>query len=188
MTVRLFSFNCLTSAFLRNYDNISNEVLDETRRHEQLLEIIEVEMGTGSIIALQEVELSFKPKLFILSTKRNYFMRDVHNGSERDNYMGPALLWPISYSVEDFEQVRAGDRIRSKFTSAYPKPERGWFSWIYDKTCNRKIAEKRDKNNAIFNTACMRWNWMLLVKLRDNHNEKSFIVATYMLHVHTGNH
>ena len=84
-------------------------------------------------------------------------MRDVHNGLKRDNYMGPALLWPISYSVEDFEQVRAGDRIRSKFTSTYPKPERGWFSWIYEKLGIERF-QKSGQNNAIFNSACMRWN------------------------------
>jgi hypothetical protein len=179
MKVRLFSFNCLTSAHLKEYEDLPTEVLNQDRRHTQILDIIQSEMEEGSIIALQEVELSLKSKLFCLSLEHDYIMRDVHNGSERDNYIGPALLWPNSYDLEKFEQVRVGDKIKSEYGSLYTAKEQSWTSWIYDKTCNRKISQKRQKDISAFNYACSKWNWLLLVELRDKEENKRFIVATY---------
>jgi hypothetical protein len=106
-------------------------------------------------------------------------MRDVHNGSERDNYMGPALLWPNKYELERFEQIRVGDKIKSEYGSLYVEKQQGWCSWIYDKTCGRKLAQKRKKDINAFNYACARWNWLFLVKLRDEDKNKSFVVVTY---------
>jgi len=179
MKVRLFSFNCLTSAYLKEYQDIPSEVLNQDRRHSQILEIIKSEMRIGSIIALQEVELSLKPKLLVVSLAYNYVMRDVHNGSERDNYIGPALLWPGSYDLENFEQVRVGDRIKSVYGTSFCPKEQSWSSWIYDNTCNRKVAQKRVKDISAFNYACAKWNWLLLVKLKDGDKNESFVVATY---------
>lgn len=176
--VRLFTFNCLTSAFLDEYQGYPEEIHDIERRHEQILNIIEEKMIQQYIIALQEVENSLKPGLVKLAVRKNYILRDVHNGLKRDNYMGIAIIWPSNYILEDYSQVRVGDTISNKFYAEYnerkEKKNRKYcttklFNWIRGK---KEIIDP-------FIQAIKKWNWILLVRLIHPETNAIFTIATY---------
>lgn len=106
--VRFFQYNVLSPplALPEHFPHCRPEDLDPATRFSRLLEKLEAQTNTSSIIALEEVCLAWDGPLHAFFCQRNYHYVSSLYASEFTDFMGVALAWPLDgFRCEAVEKV-----------------------------------------------------------------------------------
>ena len=132
MTVRVVSYNLLVQIFAKSdyYVHTPPEYLQLDYRWNLIQSQLDQEMvhHENTIICLQELCLTFLPRIELFFRQRNYsFFHDLY-GSQTSDYMGVGMAIPLSMQLNSISFVKVGDYLGS-LNKPYEKTA-SLFSWV----------------------------------------------------------
>ena len=125
---RVVTFNVLTPHYcdLVSYPQCSSVAVDPEARYEVLLQKLNKEIASRSVICLQEVCQGWHNRLLPLFHANEYHFIGCNYGHQKSGYMGLAVAIPQDlFRVSDCEIVRVSDTFR------FPRLPRSWIVHLY---------------------------------------------------------
>eukprot|EP00928_Gymnodinium_smaydae_P091084 TRINITY_DN74789_c0_g1_i1.p1 TRINITY_DN74789_c0_g1~~TRINITY_DN74789_c0_g1_i1.p1 ORF type:complete len:437 (+),score=58.07 TRINITY_DN74789_c0_g1_i1:38-1348(+) len=123
--VNLLTYNVLSPPLARAsaFPTCKPEDLDPDTRLRRILDRLDVAVAQETVIALQEVDLTWAGKLHTYFAQRGYCVVFGQYGKSFNGYMGVMVAWPSHlYEAKDVEICRLSDTAEKKM---WPKPKPG---------------------------------------------------------------
>ncbi|CAF1100405.1 unnamed protein product [Rotaria sordida] len=135
MTVRVVSYNLLVPILANrpeHYCKCQTQFLETDYRWNLIQSELEQEITNheNTVICLQELSLSWLPKLELFFRRLNYsFFYNLY-GERRKDYMGDGMAIPFSMQLNSISMIKIGDHIRS--ISKYREKKGNILTWGWD--------------------------------------------------------
>jgi len=182
--VSVFQYNILSSALAPpdHFPKNRPEDLDGPTRLDRVIKLkLTKAVADQSIIALQEVCLSWSGPLEVFFAKNGYQFHCSLYGAKHSDFMGVALAWPTKlYECLDLEACCLADTKSTPWVKA-PQPAApavSCFSGVLDKLGLRSAAPAKAPPFDPWTEAARRQNRMVLARLRP-YGGHAFVVSTY---------
>eukprot|EP01084_Bolivina_argentea_P267809 454711_1 len=192
--IRVATYNMLSPnlAVPQNYPTYSPKVLDPSSRLSRVQQKLEPEVEMGSVIALQELSISWLGPMHKWMRDREYCLVAGQYGNAKNGYMGIALAIPPSVEIVDLQVNRVSSTRKWGYTPTPGKMEEimkrvkkltTWGKSFLPFTQEEERLQSSSPMQEPFLHSKRRFNQMVFSRLRTKgesaSNRKEFCVATY---------
>ncbi|GMH74739.1 hypothetical protein TrLO_g3369 [Triparma laevis f. longispina] len=182
--MRVFSYNLLSSSLSSPsyFTTLLPENLLPTNRYSKIIGRLEEEVGSRSLICLQEVSRNWVGDLQVFFSQNEYDLITGLYGPKFNGYMGVCLAYPRDkYRLKNVWNENLAD------TEKWPKREkveRGVVGkvagWPFQTLLNIfNLQKKRSNNEDAFDASKRRSNILITAQLEDIKTKDIFNVGTY---------
>lgn len=187
---RIVSYNLLSSSLCSPgyFTSCKPECCDTDYRLERILEKLNTEIDSQSIICLQEVSHKFAGELHTHFSQNDYYFVHALYGNKFNGYMGVGIAVPMAkFTIEEVDITKIADTKRTPPKSKYSKPS--FLQGLYTSLMKMvewflKLVGAWKEAVNVWDKALWRNNQMLCLRLSFKHtkniSDKSpFVVGTY---------